>query len=149
MKEEKILSVKNLCTSFYLREGEVKAVDDVSFSMNKGEVLALVGESGSGKSVTALSLLKLVPWPPGKIKSGTVTLDGEVISDYSAKQMKNIRGKGIAAGAHVFPESFPEDRGTDPGSAGDQPGAEGGSGQTESHRDAESGKNPFSGKKIS
>ena len=96
MKEEKILSVKNLCTSFYLREGEVKAVDDVSFSMNKGEVLALVGESGSGKSVTALSLLKLVPWPPGKIKSGTVTLDGEVISDYSAKQMKNIRGKGIA-----------------------------------------------------
>ena len=96
MNKEKILSVKNLCTSFYLREGEVKAVDDVSFSMNKGEVLALVGESGSGKSVTALSLLKLVPWPPGKIKSGTVTLDGEVISDYSAKQMKNIRGKGIA-----------------------------------------------------
>lgn len=96
MKEERILSVKNLSTSFYLREGKVKAVDDVSFSMKRGEVLALVGESGSGKTVTALSLLKLVPWPPGKIESGTVILDGETISDYDTKRMKDIRGKGIA-----------------------------------------------------
>lgn len=96
MKEERILSVQNLSTSFFLREGEVKAVDDVSFSMKKGEVLAIVGESGSGKTVTALSLLKLIPWPPGKIKSGVVSLDGEVISDYSVKQMKEIRGKGIS-----------------------------------------------------
>lgn len=93
---DRIFSVKNLCTSFYLREGEVKAVDGVSFSVNKGEVIALVGESGSGKTVTALSILKLVAWPPGKVKSGEVILDGEKISDYSIKQMKNIRGKGIA-----------------------------------------------------
>ncbi len=82
MSSNKIFSVKNLSTSFFLREGEVKAVDGVSFSINKGEVLALVGESGSGKTVTALSILKLIAWPPGKIKSGEVILDGEKISDF-------------------------------------------------------------------
>lgn len=96
MSDNKLFSVKNLSTSFFLREGEVKAVDGVSFSVNKGEVIALVGESGSGKTVTALSILKLIAWPPGKIKSGEVILDGQKISDLSLKEMKNVRGKGIA-----------------------------------------------------
>jgi len=96
MDSNKIISVKNLSTSFFLREGEVKAVDGVSFSVNKGEVMALVGESGSGKTVTALSILKLIAWPPGKIKSGEVILDGQNISDLSIKEMKHVRGKGIA-----------------------------------------------------
>lgn len=91
-----ILSVKNLCTSFFLRDGEVKAVNEVSFHIKKGEVLALVGESGSGKTVTALSLLRLVPWPPGKIISGQVILDGVEINKLSSKEMRNVRGKGIA-----------------------------------------------------
>lgn len=91
-----ILSVKNLCTSFFLREGEVKAVNEVSFSIKKGEVLALVGESGSGKTVTALSILRLVVWPPGKVTAGDVTLDGEEIFKLPLKEMRNVRGKGIA-----------------------------------------------------
>lgn len=95
-KDQVILSVKDLSTSFFLREGEVKAVDGVSFSMKKGECLALVGESGSGKTVTALSMLRLVVWPPGKIKSGEVILDGQSVFDLPMKDMRNIRGKGIA-----------------------------------------------------
>lgn len=92
----KILRVKDLSTSFFLRDGEVKALQGMTFSMNKGEILALVGESGSGKSVAALSILKLIAWPPGKIVSGEVYLDDERISDYSIKQIKQVRGKGIA-----------------------------------------------------
>lgn len=91
-----ILSVKDLSTSFFLREGEVKAVDGVSFSVRKGECLALVGESGSGKTVTALSMLRLVVWPPGKIKSGEVVLDGVSVFDLPMKNMKDVRGKGMA-----------------------------------------------------
>lgn len=91
-----ILSVKNLCTSFFLREGEVKAVNDVTFHIKKGEVMALVGESGSGKTVTALSMLRLVAWPPGKVIAGDVTLDGKEIMKLPMKEMRNIRGKGIA-----------------------------------------------------
>lgn len=95
-KQKTLLEVEQLSTSFYLREGEAKALDRVSFSIKKGEVMALVGESGSGKTVAALSILKLIAWPPGKIKSGKVTLDGERISEYSVKEMSKIRGKGIA-----------------------------------------------------
>ena len=91
-----ILSVKDLSTSFFLRDGEVKAVDGVSFRMNKGEVLALVGESGSGKTVTALSILRLITWPPGKIKSGSVELDGQSLLDLSTHEMRKVRGSGIA-----------------------------------------------------
>jgi len=94
--KQPILSVKNLGTSFFLREGEVKAVDGVSFSLNKGEVLALVGESGSGKTVTALSILRLIAWPPGKIISGDVVLDGVDVFKLPMKEMRNVRGKGIA-----------------------------------------------------
>ena len=78
---QEILKVKDLSTSFFLREGEIKAVDDVSFSVKKGEVLALVGESGSGKTVACFSLLRLIRWPPGKIVSGEVVLDGQNLFD--------------------------------------------------------------------
>ena len=91
-----ILSVKDLSTSFFLRDGEVKAVDGVSFRVNKGEVLALVGESGSGKTVTALSILRLITWPPGKIKSGSVVLDGKSLMELSKSEMREVRGSGIA-----------------------------------------------------
>ena len=93
---EEILKVEGLSTSFFLREGEVKAVDNVSFSIKKGEVLALVGESGSGKTVACLSMLQLIRWPPGKIKSGKVILDGEDLLELSPKEMTNVRGRGIA-----------------------------------------------------
>ncbi len=69
---EKILEVKNLKTYFYTHEGVVKAVDDVSFDLRKGEILGIVGESGGGKSVLASSILKLIPWPPGKIVGGSI-----------------------------------------------------------------------------
>ncbi len=91
-----VLSVNNLSTSFFLREGEVKAVDGVSFDIKKGEVLAILGESGSGKTVTALSLLRLISWPPGKIVSGNVNLDGEDIFALPMRKMKSVRGRGIA-----------------------------------------------------
>ncbi len=91
-----ILKVNGLSTSFLLREGEIKAVDNVSFSLKKGEVLALVGESGSGKTVACLSLLRLIRWPPGKIKSGEVILDGQNLFDIPLKDMHKIRGLGIA-----------------------------------------------------
>lgn len=94
--KQPILSVKDLSTSFFLRDGEVKAVDGVSFRVEKGEVLALVGESGSGKTVTALSILRLISWPPGKIISGSVTLDGQSLMDLPQQEMRNIRGRGIA-----------------------------------------------------
>ncbi len=91
-----ILKVNGLGTSFLLREGEIKAVDNVSFSLKKGEVLALVGESGSGKTVACLSLLRLIRWPPGKIKSGEVILDGQNLFDLPLRDMHKIRGSGIA-----------------------------------------------------
>ena len=65
-----LLEVKGLVTEFRTREGTVRAVDDVSFTLNKGETLGIVGESGSGKSVTALSLMRLIPEPPGQIAGG-------------------------------------------------------------------------------
>lgn len=94
--EKVVLSVKDLSTTFYLREGKVKAVDGVSFSVRKGEVLAIVGESGSGKTVTALSILRLIGWPPGKIDSGSVTLDGQNIFDIPMSNMRSVRGSGIS-----------------------------------------------------
>jgi peptide/nickel transport system ATP-binding protein len=71
-----LLSVEDLRTYFYLRGGILKAVDGVSFSLKPQETLAIVGESGCGKSMTALSLMRLIPDPPGKIVSGSVKLDG-------------------------------------------------------------------------
>ena len=93
---EDLLSVKNLKTYFYTEYGVVKAVDGVGFSLNRGQTLAIVGESGCGKSVTALSLLKLIPMPPGKILEGEVLFEDENILEFSEKDLQTIRGNRIA-----------------------------------------------------
>jgi len=87
-----LLKVENLSVEFRTENGVVKAVDDVSFEVNEGEPVGIVGESGSGKSVTALTLLQLVPNPPGRVTGGRILLDGVDILSKSQSQMRNIRG---------------------------------------------------------
>jgi oligopeptide transport system ATP-binding protein len=96
MGDETVLEVKNLQTHFYTDDGVVKAVDDVSFSLRKGEVAGIVGESGSGKSVTNLSIMNLVQSPPGKIVGGEVLFHNEDILRMNRKQIRSIRGAKIA-----------------------------------------------------
>ena len=91
-----LLKVDNLKTYFYTFEGTAKAVDDVSFFIDKGETLGLVGESGCGKSVTAQSVMRLIPEPPGKIVHGTINFDNTNLLDLTMKQMREIRGNRIA-----------------------------------------------------
>ena len=76
MNQDNILELKNVTTTFFTKQGEVKAVDDVSFRVGKGEIVGLVGESGCGKSVTSLSIMRLVPQPAGKIVSGKILFKG-------------------------------------------------------------------------
>jgi oligopeptide/dipeptide ABC transporter ATP-binding protein len=92
---EVILDVRDLRTSFRLREGTVKAVTGVNFSVRRGEILGLVGESGCGKSVTSLSIMGLVA-PPGRVESGTVMFDGQDLLKLSDGQMRSIRGNRIS-----------------------------------------------------
>jgi len=94
--EAPVLKVENLRTYFQTRWGTVKAVDGVSFELRKGETLGIVGESGSGKSVTMLSLMRLIPIPPGRIVEGTITLDGEDLLQLSESEMSKVRGSKIA-----------------------------------------------------
>jgi len=94
-KSKNLLEVKNLSTHFFTPDGVVHAVDDVSFELGFGETLGLVGESGCGKSVTALSLTRLVPNPPGKIVSGSVVFDGVDLLKLSDEGMRKLRGKEI------------------------------------------------------
>ena len=93
-----LLEVKHLRTSFFTNNGEVKAVNDVSFHVDRGEVVAIVGESGCGKSVTQMSIMQLVQSPPGRILGGEVLLDGTNILQYksNSKEMRAIRGSKIA-----------------------------------------------------
>ncbi|MEM4164324.1 MAG: ABC transporter ATP-binding protein [Nitrososphaerales archaeon] len=91
-----ILEVKNLKTYFYMRKGVARAVDDVSLTVNKSDVVGLVGESGCGKSVTALSILKLVPDPPGKIKGGQIFFEKKDLLTLNEKEMRKIRGRKIS-----------------------------------------------------
>jgi oligopeptide/dipeptide ABC transporter ATP-binding protein len=91
-----ILEVRDLHTHFFLRRGVVKAVDGVSFSLKRGEVLGLVGESGCGKSLTALSLMRLLPKGGARIVQGEVLLDGENILERSPAEMREIRGRRIS-----------------------------------------------------
>jgi len=91
-----VLDVQDLRTYFYTRAGLVKAVDGVSFLLRRGETLAIVGESGCGKSVTALSLLRLVADPPGRIVGGAVRLDGLDLLGLDAATMRQVRGKEIS-----------------------------------------------------
>src|SRR5262245_37086645 len=93
---ERVLEVEDLKTYFYTRGGLVKAVDGVSFSLRRGEMLAIVGESGCGKSVTALSLMRLVADPPGRIVGGSVRLAGVDLLSLDAATMRDIRGKEIS-----------------------------------------------------
>ncbi len=93
---EPILQVQQLKTYFYLTEGVVPAVEEVSFDLFRGETLGLVGESGSGKSVTALSILRLVPDPPGKIVGGTILFEGKNLLALPEKEMRKIRGNRIS-----------------------------------------------------
>ncbi|MCU1245133.1 MAG: oligopeptide/dipeptide transporter, ATPase subunit [Acidobacteria bacterium] len=92
---EPLLEVRNLRTSFFTGDGVVHAVDDVSFSVRKGEALALVGESGCGKSVTAASIMRLVA-PPGRITGGAIHFKGKNLADLSERDMRKIRGDDIA-----------------------------------------------------
>ncbi len=93
--KEQLLVIENLRTHFFTKIGVVKAVDDISFSVNKGEVLGLVGESGSGKSVTGFSMLGLVD-PPGRITGGKILFNGQDIVSLSDDGLRALRGKNIA-----------------------------------------------------
>src|SRR5207253_4732537 len=91
-----VIDIKGLRTYLFTRSGIVKAVDDVSFSLRRGETLAVVGESGCGKSMTALSIMRLVPNPPGKIVGGTITLEGKDLVKLDEAEMRDIRGNEIS-----------------------------------------------------
>ncbi|MDD4012408.1 MAG: ATP-binding cassette domain-containing protein, partial [Sphaerochaetaceae bacterium] len=95
---EKLLEVKDLRTSFFTVSGEVKAVDGISYYVDKKEVIAIVGESGCGKSVSQMSLVKLIQMPPGRILGGEVWFDGKNILEYEkdSKEMQAVRGAGIS-----------------------------------------------------
>src|ERR1700738_2560334 len=91
-----VLAVDGLKTYFFTRLGILKAVDDVSFALGRRETLAIVGESGCGKSMTALSIMRLVPDPPGRIVGGSVVLDGRDLLTLDEAQMRDVRGNDIS-----------------------------------------------------
>src|SRR5512139_2435217 len=91
-----LLEIRNLKTYFDVRGGVLKAVDDVSFTINAGETLGLVGESACGKSVTASSIMRLVPIPPGRIVGGEILFEGTDILKLPASEMRNVRGNKIS-----------------------------------------------------
>ena len=93
---KEVLQVNDLVTTFFTDDGNVAAVDHISFSIREGEVLAIVGESGCGKSVTSLSIMGLVPSPPGKVTNGQILLDNRDLTKLKEKQMRAIRGQEIA-----------------------------------------------------
>ncbi len=96
MTDEVILQVKNLRTYFHVDEGVVKAVDGLSFDLHRGETLGIVGESGSGKSVTNLSIINMIPSPPGKIAGGEVLFMGKDMLKMSTNDIRKIRGNKIS-----------------------------------------------------
>ncbi len=91
-----LLSIQNLSTHFHTEQGLVKAVQNVSFDIPNGKTLAVVGESGCGKSVTALSVMRLIPYPPGEIVEGNITFAGEDLLKATERRMRQIRGNDIA-----------------------------------------------------
>ena len=101
MKKQPLLEVKNLVTQFKTDDEFIKAVNDISFTLHKGETIGIVGESGSGKSVTSLSIMQLIPNPPGKITHGEIiyhTKDNKVVDLVKTKndEMRHYRGNEIA-----------------------------------------------------
>ena len=93
---DNILEVRHLSTYFLTGENPVRAVDDLSYTVKRGEFTAIIGESGSGKTVGALSILRLIPYPPGLIVGGEILFDGEDLLKYSDAEMQKIRGKRIS-----------------------------------------------------
>ena len=96
MSKELLLKLDDLQTYFYTEDGVVKAVDGVTFEIYKGETLGVVGESGCGKSVTSLSIMRLIPDPPGKIEGGRIMFEGEDLTQKSQAEMRKIRGNDIS-----------------------------------------------------
>ena len=93
---EKVLEVKDLSTNFYTDEGVIKAVDGLSYDIKKGECVGIVGESGCGKSVSAMSVLRLIPYPPGIIEGGEIKFKGNTLLDISEEEIQEIRGNKIS-----------------------------------------------------
>src|SRR5690606_26753176 len=87
-----LLEIENLKTHFYTSAGVVKAVDGITYDVKEGETVAIVGESGCGKSVGAMSILQLIPDPPGKIVDGKIMFDGRDLLKLSPREMREIRG---------------------------------------------------------
>jgi peptide/nickel transport system ATP-binding protein/oligopeptide transport system ATP-binding protein len=96
VKDETVLAVENLVTSFKVSGREINAVDNCSFTVKKGKTLGIVGESGCGKSVTSLSLMRLIPNPPGKIVSGNIIFENKNLLTLSEKEMRSVRGNKIS-----------------------------------------------------
>ena len=93
---ERLLTVENLKSHFFLASGTVKAVDGVSFTLDKGEVLGIVGESGCGKSVTASSIIRLLPPKVGRIVDGSIRFEDRDVLSFSQKQLRDFRGRDIS-----------------------------------------------------
>tara|TARA_B100000949_G_scaffold179719_1_gene160821 strand:- start:2192 stop:3187 length:996 start_codon:yes stop_codon:yes gene_type:complete len=91
-----LLQVRNLTTQFFTSSGTVRAVDNVTFHVDEGETVAVVGESGCGKSVSALSILRLVPWPPGKIVGGSINFMGQNLLEMGDEDIRRVRGREIS-----------------------------------------------------
>ena len=91
-----LISIKNLKTNFYTYAGVVKALDGINLDIYRGETIGLVGETGCGKSVTALSIIRLIQWPPGRIDEGSITYDGKDLLKLPDKEMRQIRGNKIS-----------------------------------------------------
>ncbi|HWX49214.1 MAG TPA: ABC transporter ATP-binding protein [Roseomonas sp.] len=91
-----LLEIQGLTTAFRTERGEINAVEDISFKLDEGEILGIVGESGSGKSVTALTVMGLLPQPPARIRAGSVRFAGQELTTLSDRQMQRIRGPGMA-----------------------------------------------------
>lgn len=96
MTRNVLLEVKGLETTFFTDDGAVRAIDNVSFNIHEGEILGVVGESGCGKSVTSLSIMGLVPSPPGKITNGEILLNNRDLTKLTDKEMRAVRGKDVA-----------------------------------------------------
>lgn len=95
-ERQTILEVKDLQTSFFTDDGVIPSVDHIDFHVREGEILGIVGESGCGKSVTSLSIMGLVPSPPGKITSGQIMFEGKDLTKFSEKEMRKVRGNDVA-----------------------------------------------------
>ncbi len=91
----KLLEIEGLTTQFYISAGTVKAVDGITYDVEEGETVAIVGESGCGKSVSAMSILRLIPDPPGKIIGGKILFQGRDLLQLSEDEMRHVRGKDI------------------------------------------------------